>query len=680
MRQKVVRQWLFALWLTVGMAGNAWSQPSATPTATPALPKLTLRIRNAQIIEGGSTTATVSVLLAPSQAVMVQLRAYVFDNYRFQVRMPQAVVIPAGEKFVSFRVSVAQDELVNSNPIQITATAPGYEPDVLNVLGINDDRPRLKLSLDLTSIREDAAEGAIVATLSSNVGFFDLKRVTLSSSDPARVQVPSSIDFYPASSKTFLINVRPDAAFNAPQTITITASADGLDSATATLVLLDAQTPRLSLRVFPNVIEEVPLGPAAGTLSREGDVSQSISVALRSSDLTEVRVPTSVVFAAGQRSATFPIGTVDDRLIDFTQTATIMANPVGSAATQYASARVDVIVRDSNPLVSATISRTVFLENSAPDSATLTLKLSRPYSRDLFIPIGAGNGFSSGDSRIVAPRAVRIPAGSASATATVSIRNDDQINAFDAAPFTVFEAFQVLGARRPIAAALQLSIFDDDGELTLSLPRTQFDRSEGSGAARATVSRRVATAQPLIVDLSVTPIFGFEPTLLRAPAQVTIPANARSITFPIDVIGVPRLNLSSESNYLVASAVISGQRVQARVTLQVFSDQNPVVFLSVDSNVIGENGLRRAIATLRLQRLLNLTYTFTIRNSNPSRVRVPNTVVLPAGAMQVQFPIDAIDNTVNDGDQPVTITVSKPGFFLDPNTIGLTVIDDDGAA
>ena len=79
-------------------------------------------------------------------------------------------------------------------------------------------------------------------------------------------------------------------------------------------------------------------GPATtATVTRTGDLSQALTVAIANSDTTEATAPTSVVIAAGEASATFAVGPVDDTLVDGTQSVTLTA----TAATGPVTVRPD---------------------------------------------------------------------------------------------------------------------------------------------------------------------------------------------------------------------------------------------------------------------------------------------------------------------------------------------------
>lgn len=664
----------------VGCSRAQTPAPTAAATPTPtALPTLRLRLDRTTVNEGEAVQITVLLPAPTTREVKVNFSTNSNGlGGTFRINSPDVVIIQSGQSQARFSISIAQDEQFNGVDFaEIVLSAPGYRDAFARITVINDDRPRLSLSFDVTTIREDEGDSSIRATLSANR--FSTENILVRSSNPDRVRVPQSV---PLTNGTFLIDIIPDPDFNAPETITISASAQNIDATVATFILLDSSAPRLSLRINPNVVQEGQSTLAArGTLTREGDVSQSISVALTSSNRNQVRVPQSLVFQAGQATATFPITTVDDGAIGRDQTVTISANVAGADAGAIASARANVIVRNSTPFVTASLTRTAFSESAGPRASILVLKLSRPYSRELRVGLGAGN------PRLIVPRVAVFPAGSTLISVPIGVRNDERSDSGGNEFVLVFPPFAAVfppgSATGPGPIRLPVTIFDDDALLTLTLTQTEFSENAGVGAARATVTRRLPTDEPLTVELSVESAPGNDDqTLVRVPKQVVIPPKLRSISFPIDILNNSEPGFAiPQTRFLVARAIINGppvQAVQARVPLFITDDEPSQIVLEVDSAVVGENGLRRAFVTLRVQGPAPADLTFTIQNSNRSRLQAPTTVVLPAGSTSVTFPVDAIDNTIPDGNARITLTARKTGFGSG-NTL-ITVIDDDAAA
>ncbi|WP_199328984.1 endonuclease/exonuclease/phosphatase family protein [Coleofasciculus sp. FACHB-1120] len=101
-------------------------------------------------------------------------------------------------------------------------------------------------------------------------------------------------------------------------------------------------TESLSLTVDSATFSETAgTGAATGTVTRTGDLSQSVTINLLSSDTSEATVAETVTIPANQASATFTIDAVNDSFVDGSQTATLTAS-----ATQYTSGTITVTVTD----------------------------------------------------------------------------------------------------------------------------------------------------------------------------------------------------------------------------------------------------------------------------------------------------------------------------------------------
>ena len=109
-------------------------------------------------------------------------------------------------------------------------------------------------------------------------------------------------------------------------------------------ILNDDFPPTLQLTAASNIISEAAGANAAiGTVTRSGSTHSALTIDLSSSDPSEVTVPSRVTIPAGQASATFAIGAVDDSASDGVQRVTLTATAVG-----YVRADVDMEVTDDD--------------------------------------------------------------------------------------------------------------------------------------------------------------------------------------------------------------------------------------------------------------------------------------------------------------------------------------------
>ena len=163
--------------------------------------------------------------------------------------------------------------------------------------------------------------------------------VTLTSSDPTRIQVPASLSFSPSQTfKAFNITVINDQILQGTTTVTITAHVQNWTDGVTNVTVLDDETNNLAFQftgagaVYP----EGTLLVTNATVRLGGSVTTNVTVALTSSDTTAVIVPSSVVVPAGSNSAPLNLTIVDDALFNGTHFATLTATAPGfnSATTQ----------------------------------------------------------------------------------------------------------------------------------------------------------------------------------------------------------------------------------------------------------------------------------------------------------------------------------------------------------
>ncbi len=118
-------------------------------------------------------------------------------------------------------------------------------------------------------------------------------------------------------------------------------------------------------------------------MSRNTDPANPLIVNLASNDITEATVPTTVTIPAGRASVTFNIGTMDDTIVDGTQSVTITALATGLAD---GSDTLDVIDDDLAAL-SVTIIAALVSEGAGAAATVMTVSQYR------------SDQFSNGQSR-----------------------------------------------------------------------------------------------------------------------------------------------------------------------------------------------------------------------------------------------------------------------------------------
>ena len=161
-----------------------------------------------------------------------------------KIRVPATVILPAGRKDADFDVLVLDDLLLDGRQrVTVTAHVNNWT-DGSDTIDIDDnDQPGLLVKLpasvgEADGVQTNAGMIGLVAALSTNLV------VTLASGDTNTLQVPASVTI-PAGTFAvpFTFTVFDDTLADGAQTVKLTARATGFPAATASLTVLDDETP-----------------------------------------------------------------------------------------------------------------------------------------------------------------------------------------------------------------------------------------------------------------------------------------------------------------------------------------------------------------------------------------------------------------------------------------------------
>ena len=326
--------------------GNA--APAVSSTFAQELARdLSISFAAGSVTEGETIVGTVS----RSGAIDAALTVHLSSANGAKLTVPASVVIPAGASFATFTASTVDDPSIDkAASVTISATAAGYTAASRAVQVLDDDIPTLTLTLDSTTAMEGGAD--VTATVTRDKVTNLPLTVKLRSSDASSAAVPATV-IIPAGSAsvTFLVTPLADGVVDGSKEIILTANGAYTDcgctivegAGTASLTVLDADASGLRL-----TIGDVELGEGRNTIGEitRGDVSGALTVALSAAPAGAVSIPAFVTFAAGQSTATFTIGAIDDGVAAGSRVATITASAEGLAPSSATITIIDASAPD----------------------------------------------------------------------------------------------------------------------------------------------------------------------------------------------------------------------------------------------------------------------------------------------------------------------------------------------
>ena len=287
-------------------------------------------------------------------------------------------------------------------------------------------------------------------------------------------------------------------------------------------------------------------------------------------------------------------------------------------------------------------------EGDAPVTATLEV-FPTPVSA-LTVPLTTNR-----PDEIGIPASLSVPAGTASVTFPITIADDPDLDGTQTATLSA-----ALLTYRTGEAALPV----DDNEtavLTLSL---QPAAAEGSGAVNGLVQTDALVTKDTPVTLTSS-----DPVKLSTPAQVVIPAGESAVSVVCQVLedtlidGTQSVTLTAAVPYWTSGSA----------TVEISDNEFSLLTLTLPTAVT--EGLPPLQGRVEASGILTAPLTVTLLAGDRLQLEVPASVVIPAGATGVSFPVAAVDDGDADGTWLFGILATAPGFG--DATAPVQVNDDD---
>lgn len=288
---------------------------------------------------GGTLTGTVTRnALSNLLPVVVSLSS----GDTTEAGVPANVIIPANQNSATFTVTAADDAIRDgTQSVTINADATGFAAGNGSISVTDDEVDSISVSVSPGVISENggSASGTVTRAFLSNSSPLV---VTLSSNDTGEAAVASSVTILAGqNSASFSVSGVNDTLRDGTQTVIITASASGVASKTANVLVTDDEVDTLSLTLPTDLMSENG-GSILATVTRNDlDNTASLVVTLSSNNTGEATVPSSVTIPANQNSATFSITAVNEAAVDGAKTVSITAS-----AAAHAGVSKDIIVAD----------------------------------------------------------------------------------------------------------------------------------------------------------------------------------------------------------------------------------------------------------------------------------------------------------------------------------------------
>ncbi len=389
------------------------------------------------------------------------------------------------------------------------------------------------------------------------------------------------------------------------------------------------------------------------TVTRNTDTTSALQVTISNSDPHDVSAPATVTIPAGATSISFAIGTIDNDVVEGTQTATLTASATGEA-----SGSATLTVTDTNvPTLTVALNSTTIDESETNPATTGTVTCNTSNPSGLTVSL-----LSSDTKKLTVPATVTIPAGSTSATFPVTVVNDGQIDGDQTVTITAAASgFQ--------SGSDSATVVDDTAPaLSLTLAQTTVSEAAGADATTGTVSIASPTVQPITIVLTSS-----DTTAATVPASVVIDAGQESASFPIAALN-NGLDSGNQTAMITASiesdAGVVLTQGSAQASLLLLDANGPALSLTFATPTMYEGTTTTATVTRNTDTTGALVVTLS--SSAPTEATVPATVTIPAGEASVSFTVDSVQSNVPENLEDVQISATATGLGTGIATLAIT--------
>ncbi|MBO4690846.1 MAG: AIDA repeat-containing protein, partial [Paludibacteraceae bacterium] len=262
---------------------------------------------------------------SPDEALSAQI---VLTDASGLVSTPQTVTFAAGESEKVFYLTVGDNAEYQGNvDIQVGLQAQGYEGYSQSVTLTDDELPSLSFAVAAEELTEGDTFTAFGKVQLDHALDHDL-RVKLAYDKTQLSGIPDYVVIKAGETEAaFALTVIDDATAEIDKTIKLAATADGVKSGTASLLIHDNDVPAIALSVNKTVISEGDgVYALVGTITRTDNSTNYVKVKFADVDNSGLILPSTVTLGTGAQSVNFYIGIVDNALVDGDRTATVKAN------------------------------------------------------------------------------------------------------------------------------------------------------------------------------------------------------------------------------------------------------------------------------------------------------------------------------------------------------------------
>jgi hypothetical protein len=401
----------------------------------------------------------------------------------------------------------------------------------------------------------------------------------------------------------------------------------------------------LFLDIQTSSVLENSTEPVRCILSRSGDYSYALAIALSSSPSGQISIPSSLVIPGNNSSVVFNLTTINNDVLDgtrdiaFTVTAPGYRNVAGSLK----------LLDDENPILTAQLDKAKITEG---ETALLTISRSLVTDQPLTVNIS-----SNTPSQWTFAPSLTIASNKASGVVSVAV-TDDKV------PELNNQAVIYVSSAGYVSVQTTATIIDND------IPQVKFEIltdtvSESAGVyATWGIIHRVKGDDNVTISLTQNPAGA-----LFFPATISLPKGTVETKFNIGVVdndSIDGFRTVEITGSIYVSACNCGTSPEnggvVGDKLVIADNERHALTVSVFPLSLPEGKTAAGVLTITRNTSVDQPLGVNIRYNDPTEIQIQASATIPAGQKSVMVPINTINDNISDGNQMVTIQVNAPLF------------------
>ena len=299
----------------------------------------------------------------------------------------------------------------------------------------------------------------------------------------------------------------------------------------------------------------------------------------------------------------------------------------------------------------------LLVEGGEPGAATARVFLPVPVSAPVTLRLQAEPA-----SELLVPPTVTLPAGAREVIVPLTPVDDNLLDGSQAVTLTV-QADGYIGLARHV-----LVRDNESAVLTLEAPASV---REGSGFLEE--AGWIYLDRPPAADI-VVQVTSDRPNSVFAGPSVLVPAGATNAPFHMQVFDDDAIN---GLRTVLLQANVAGW-VGDQLTLLLEDNESTNVFVTGPASLHESDVTLSSTLRVGISGTLTTNLLVSLASSDPTRISVPESVLLPVGTKLASLPLTVYeDERLNDSDRFVFISASAPAFGS--GTLFILIYDDEAA-